>query len=140
MGETAAERLHDAVNRHNIAWTDLTMRVAGSEGISRDAAAEQVLGLIERRSVTMPVAIALIDMIVERTSKTQLIEPPKKDPIIAAVASLTAAISLLEHTPKAKKAAPSDKMFEQMLSDYRKDLANARAILALTSNHNHGEN
>lgn len=66
MSDTAAERLHDAVNRHDIMWTDLTMRVAGNESISRDAAAEQVLGLIERRSVTMPVALALIDMIVEK--------------------------------------------------------------------------
>ncbi|MCK1430926.1 hypothetical protein [Bradyrhizobium sp. 87] len=67
MSETAADRLHDAVNRNRIAWTDLTMRVASSEGIPRDAAAEQVLGLIERRVVTMPVAVALIEMIVEKT-------------------------------------------------------------------------
>ncbi|MGY3359719.1 Lar family restriction alleviation protein [Bradyrhizobium sp. GM0.4] len=66
MSETAADCLHDAVNRNRIAWTDLTMRVASSEGISRDAAAEQVLGLIERRVVTMPVAVALIEMIVEK--------------------------------------------------------------------------
>lgn len=50
--------------------------------------------------------------------------------IIHAIASLAAAISLLERTPKAKKAAPSDRMFEQMLCDYRKALEEARAALA----------
>ena len=48
---------------------------------------------------------------------------------IRTAASLAAAISLLERTPKAKKSAPSDKMFDQMLSDYRATLENARAIL-----------
>lgn len=50
--------------------------------------------------------------------------------IIHAIASLAAAVSLLERTPKAKKAAPSDRMFEQMLCDYRKALEEARAALA----------
>jgi hypothetical protein len=40
-----------------------------------------------------------------------------RDPMIAMAASLAAAISLLEKG--GKKAAPSDKMFEQMLTDYR---------------------
>jgi hypothetical protein len=52
-----------------------------------------------------------------------------RDPMMAAVASLAAAISLLERTPKVNKAAPSDKMFNQMLDDYRKALANARDAL-----------
>jgi hypothetical protein len=52
-----------------------------------------------------------------------------RDPMMAAVASLAAAISLLERTPKANKAAPSDKMFNQMLDDYRRALANARDAL-----------
>lgn len=55
-----------------------------------------------------------------------------RDPMVAAVASLAAAISLLERTPKAKKAAPSDKMFDQMLADYRKALAEARDALSLS--------
>lgn len=50
--------------------------------------------------------------------------------ITHAIASLAAAISLLERAPKAKKAAPSDRMFEQMLCDYRKALDEARASLA----------
>lgn len=45
--------------------------------------------------------------------------------IVRAMASLAAAISLLEGG--GKKAAPSDKMFEQMLVDYRKALDGARA-------------
>ncbi len=44
--------------------------------------------------------------------------------------SLAAAISLLERGGKAaKKAAPSDKMFDQMVKDYRMALDRARAIL-----------
>lgn len=53
-----------------------------------------------------------------------------RDPIMHAVASLAAAISLLERTPTAKKAAASDMMFAQMLKDYRMALGNARAALA----------
>lgn len=65
-------------------------------------------------------------------------EVPQRDPMLAAVASLAAAISLLERTPRAKKAAPSDKMFDQMLADYRKALANARDALALSRPHREG--
>lgn len=43
------------------------------------------------------------------------------------VSSLAAAISLLERSPK--KAAPSNKMFDQMLVDYRAALDAARAEL-----------
>jgi len=49
---------------------------------------------------------------------------------ISTAASLAAAISLLERGGKAaKKAAPSDKMFDQMLTDYRNSLDAARAAL-----------
>jgi hypothetical protein len=45
-------------------------------------------------------------------------------------ASLSAAISLLERGGKAaKKAAPSDRMFDIMLNDYRTSLEKARAAL-----------
>lgn len=45
-------------------------------------------------------------------------------------ASLTAAISLLERGGKAaKKAAPSDRMFDQMLKDYSASLERALAAL-----------
>lgn len=50
---------------------------------------------------------------------------------ISVIASLAAAISLLERVPNAKKAAPSNKMFEQMLCDYRNALENARAALSV---------
>lgn len=49
--------------------------------------------------------------------------------LVDAGASLAAAISLLENTPKAKKAAASDKMFGIMLNDYRKSLARARTAM-----------
>ena len=51
------------------------------------------------------------------------------DRLIDATAALAAAISLLERTPKAKLAAPSDKMFKQMLADYRASLDRARSHL-----------
>lgn len=51
----------------------------------------------------------------------------ERDAFIGVTASLAAAVSLLEGG--GKKAAPSDKMFEMMLSDYRKALAAAREIL-----------
>lgn len=47
--------------------------------------------------------------------------------IIDLTASLAAAISLLERSPKT--AAPSNKMFDQMLHDYRASLARARTFL-----------
>ena len=51
--------------------------------------------------------------------------------VIDLAASLAAAISLLEKGGKAaKKAAPSDKMFDQMLRDYRESLDRARQALA----------
>lgn len=43
-----------------------------------------------------------------------------EDVLLHVTAHLLAAISLLERTPKAKKAAPSDTMFNMMLDDYRK--------------------
>jgi hypothetical protein len=52
-----------------------------------------------------------------------------KDALIGALASLAAAISILERTPKAKKAVASDKMFDTMLDDYRKALEIGRAAL-----------
>ena len=54
-----------------------------------------------------------------------------REALLNALASLVAATSLLERG--GKKAAPSDKMFAQMLVDYNKSAAAARA--ALTANH-----
>lgn len=56
-----------------------------------------------------------------------------RDALLSTAASLAAAISLLERGGKAaKKGAPSDKMFDQMLADYRKSLEAARAALSRT--------
>ena len=49
--------------------------------------------------------------------------------LVKVAASLAAAISLLERTPQAKKAAPSDKMFAQMIVDYKKALETGRGAL-----------
>lgn len=55
----------------------------------------------------------------------------KEDPSVAVAAALAAAISLLERGGKAaKKAAPSDKMFDQMLRDYKRALADWRKAQA----------
>ena len=52
-----------------------------------------------------------------------------EEALIDAVAHLAAAISLLERGGKAaKKAAPSDKMFDQMLKDYKASLSRVRAL------------
>lgn len=50
-------------------------------------------------------------------------------PFVRVLASLAAAISILERTPKAKRAVASDKMFDQMLDDYRKALEAGRSAL-----------
>lgn len=56
---------------------------------------------------------------------------PLREALLDTAASLAAAIGLLEQGGKAaKKAAPSDKMFDQMLTDYRASLERARAALA----------
>lgn len=54
----------------------------------------------------------------------------ERDPFIRLLASLAAAISLLERG--GKEAAPSDKMFDQMLTDYRAALEAGRAALPRT--------
>jgi hypothetical protein len=60
----------------------------------------------------------------------------ERDPALACLAALRAAISLLEKG--GKKAAASDKMFAQMLTDYRRAADNfARALAASTKDMNH---
>ena len=55
----------------------------------------------------------------------------QRQSFIAVTAALSAAISLLvKGGNAAKKAAPSDTMFDLMLEDYRKALADARAALS----------
>lgn len=54
---------------------------------------------------------------------------PMTDALMGTAAALAAAISLLERTPAARKAAPSDTMFRMMLDDYRKALEIARTVL-----------
>ena len=49
-----------------------------------------------------------------------------REPLIDVMASLAAAISLLERSPKT--VAASDKMFDMMLDDYRGSLERARAF------------
>lgn len=50
-----------------------------------------------------------------------------KKALVDVTASLAAAVSLLERSPKT--AAPSNRMFDQMLKDYQASIARARALL-----------
>ena len=52
----------------------------------------------------------------------------EREKAIPVAASLAAAISLLERG--GKNAAPSDRMFEQMLKDYRGSLDDFRALIS----------
>lgn len=63
---TSAERLNEAVYRHRIMWTDLAARVMKNESMTKNEADYQVCRLIQKKGVSLPVAIALIDMIVEQ--------------------------------------------------------------------------
>ena len=72
----------------------------------------------------IPQADAAIATMFER------LQTPHQALIIDLAASLAAAISLLERGGKAaKKAAPSDKMFDQMVEDYKASLNRARKAL-----------
>jgi len=54
---------------------------------------------------------------------------PIEDATIRVAAALAAAISLLERSPKT--AAPSDKIFDMMVSDYKRALEAWRAAIRL---------
>lgn len=74
----------------------------------------------------------------ERRIRSALVSPTSapasvaamKEALMSTVAHLAAAISLLERTTESKKAAPSNKMFDVMLSDYRKALVVGRDAIA----------
>lgn len=51
----------------------------------------------------------------------------RKDIVIDLLASLVAAVSLLKRG--SKKAAPSDRMFDQMIADYERSIERGRAAL-----------
>ena len=69
----------------------------------------------------------------DRQEMEALVEVPAdagmREAFVRVLASLAAAISILERTPKAKRAVASDKMFDQMLDDYRKALEAGRSAL-----------
>lgn len=55
--------------------------------------------------------------------------PSIKEAFIQVLASLAAAISILDRTPRSKKAVASDTMFDISLNDYRKALEAGRSAL-----------
>lgn len=59
--------------------------------------------------------------------------PELREQLRLTLASLIAAISLLEHG--GKRAAASDRMFEQMLDDYQRTANAAREVLLKTQGH-----
>lgn len=84
MSTTSAERLHDAVIKHGIMWNDLSQRVADNGNILFNNAADMVAPLIERKSCSLAVAAALIELIVEKNDPVldhgaQLRNPPSAD-------------------------------------------------------------
>lgn len=56
----------------------------------------------------------------------------KREIVTDLVASLTAAVSLLKRGPK--QAAPSDRMFDQMIIDYERAIERGRTFLAAEAN------
>lgn len=56
--------------------------------------------------------------------------PSIKEAFTQVLASLAAAISILDRTPRSKKAVASDTMFDISLNDYRKALEAGRSALA----------
>lgn len=67
----------------------------------------------------------------ERPTTPRVERSLENEVLVSVMASLAAAISLLERG--GKKAAPSDKMFDQMLADYRGSLERARQFLGSPS-------
>ena len=106
---------------------DETTLIALALGAEHEAARAQFAAPRERlskdavlfRRVAAKLAVqsrALKDVTAERDTMTEV--------GIDCAASLAAAISLLERSPK--NAAPSNKMFDQMLDDYRASLERFR--------------
>jgi hypothetical protein len=56
-----------------------------------------------------------------------LIDVERRDVMLDLLASLTAAVSLLKRG--GKKAAPSDRMFSQMIADYERSVERGRTFL-----------
>ena len=85
-------------------------------------------------SASLEAAKAFAQADYEARIRSALITAPPADAgmreaFVRVLASLAAAISILERTPKAKRAVASDKMFDQMLDDYRKALEAGRSAL-----------
>lgn len=70
---------------------------------------------------------ALWARVSELELEVERVRQEAREETLPVAAALAAAISLLERG--GKSAAPSDKMFEQMLNDYRKSLSDYRALI-----------
>lgn len=68
MGDTAAERMHAAVHKHGIMWTDLAKRTAEELHGDKAEADHQVARLIERKGCSIAVAVSIIGIITDRAT------------------------------------------------------------------------
>jgi hypothetical protein len=130
---TRAESL-SSIGLYIIADLDGTERF--SVGLDNGACAAFLLdeaGNKQLRYSSIHEAAAAAQADYEARIKSALVEVPAdagmREAFVRVLASLAAAISILERTPKAKRAVASDKMFDQMLDDYRKALEAGRSAL-----------
>jgi len=107
-----------SAGERRISWKEATANIQLSVAL-RNAVPEIIAALRERDEAADTI----------EALQRQLAEA--KAALLDTAASLAASISLLEKGGKAaKKAAPSDRMFDQMVVDYTASLDRARAALA----------
>jgi hypothetical protein len=113
-----AQSLMEQLSQHDGQWVAVRLQGTGWE-IVRPRSQEAILAACDTGG-----SIAEQAVVIERWERV----------IVDTASHLAAAISLLERGGKAaKKAAPSDRMFDQMLKDYRASLERARTALQETA-------
>lgn len=60
------DRLHCAVDKHDVSWTELAERVRQNTGMSAEGANGSVALLIQRRAALASVAVALMEIVAEK--------------------------------------------------------------------------
>lgn len=63
---SAIIKLNESVYRHGLLWTDIAHRVSENEKIPYEDATELTARLVIKASCPVPVALALIELIVEK--------------------------------------------------------------------------
>lgn len=123
LSDEAIERVARAIREHHSTIVRQPSRTFGQRKTFHQGDAKAARAALE--------ASGLVDQS-ERIKALEDRLATARDGLIDVAASLAAALSLLERGGKAaKKAAPSDKMFDQMLKDYRASLARVRTDLVV---------